>query len=100
MFADRYDYNIESHAQKDFIDYPYSHFDMWEKLSKNRFIGADFATYPRGRLLFDVKQGKYLLYSEIICHSKISFAVMPLIVLVFCLRKAATFCGRSLLLLP
>ena len=64
MFADRYDYNIENHAQKDFIDYPYSHFDMWEKLSKNRLIGADFATYPRGRLLFDVKQGKYLLYLD------------------------------------
>ena len=37
---------------------------MWDKLSKNRFPYADFATYPRGRLLFDVKRGQYLLYLD------------------------------------
>ena len=64
MIADRYDYTLEEKKQSDFIDYPYSHFDMWDKLSKNRFPYADFATYPRGRLLFDVKRGQYLLYLD------------------------------------
>ena len=62
MIADRYDYIFEAQKHSDFIDYPHSHFDMWDKLSKNRFPYADFATYPRGRLLFDVKRGQYLLY--------------------------------------
>lgn len=64
MIADRYDYILEEQKQSAFIDYPYSHFDMWDKLSKNRFPYADFATYPRGRLLFDVKNGQYLLYLD------------------------------------
>lgn len=64
MIADRYDYALEEKKQSDFIDYPYSHFNMWDKLSKNRFPYADFATYPRGRLLFDVKRGQYLLYLD------------------------------------
>ena len=55
IIADRYDYIFEEQKQGDFIDYPHSHFAMWDKLSKNRFPYADFATYPRGRLLFDVK---------------------------------------------
>ena len=53
MIADRYDYIFEAQKHSDFIDYPHSHFDMWDKLSKNRFPYADFATYPRGRLLLD-----------------------------------------------
>ena len=64
MIADRYDYDTKDFSQKDFIDYPYSHFDRWDELSRNRFTYADFATYPRGRLLFDVKRGKYLLYLD------------------------------------
>ena len=64
IIADRYDYILEEQKQSAFIDYPYSHFDMWDKLSKNRFPYADFATYPRGRLLFDVKNGQYLLYLD------------------------------------
>lgn len=64
MIADRYDYDIQDFAQKDFIDYPYSHFDMWDKLSKNRWTYADFATFPRGRLLYCVKEGRYYLYLD------------------------------------
>ena len=64
VIADRYDYTLEEKKQSDFIDYPYSHFDVRDKLSKNRFPYADFATYPRGRLLFDVKRGQYLLYLD------------------------------------
>ena len=64
MIADRCDYIFDEQNQSDFIDYPYSHFDMWDKLSNNQFPYADFATYPRGRLLFDVKNGQYLLYLD------------------------------------
>ena len=64
MIADRYEYTLEEKKQSDFIDYPHSHFDMWDKLSNNRFPYADFASYPRGRLLFDVKNGQYLLYLD------------------------------------
>lgn len=64
MIADRVNYAFEEQEEKDFIDYPYSHFEMWDKLSNKRFPYADFAAYPRGRLLFDVKKGKYLLYLD------------------------------------
>ena len=64
MIADRYDYDMEDFSQKDFIDYPYSHFDMWDKLSRNRFLSADFATFPRGRLLYCVKEKRYYLYLD------------------------------------
>ncbi len=46
VIADRYDYTLEEKKQSDFIDYPYSHFDVWDKLSNNRFPYANFATYP------------------------------------------------------
>lgn len=35
-----------------YVNYPYSHFDMWDKLKPYGEKG-DFATYPRGRVLYD-----------------------------------------------
>lgn len=63
MIADKYVYEAVT-ADRDFMDYPSSHFDMWEKLSKSRFPDADFATFPRGRLLYFVKEGRYCLYLD------------------------------------
>jgi len=46
------------------IDYPYSHLRKWGVLSKRRFPNADFATFPRGRLLFNIKENGYVLYAD------------------------------------
>lgn len=63
IIADKFNYEIDN-SDKDFLDYPYSHFDRWENLSKNRFPYSDFATFPRGRLLFCFKEGRYYLYLD------------------------------------
>lgn len=63
IFADKYVHYIDN-THKDFIDYPFSHFEMWENISKNMFPQADFATYPRGRLLYCVREKKYYLYLD------------------------------------
>ena len=39
-------YQLSDANSLGFIDYPYSHFDVWDKLSNNRFPYANFATYP------------------------------------------------------
>lgn len=54
---------------EDFVNYSKSHFDMWDKLTagktiKNRLVRGDFATFPRGRLLYDVKARRYVLYAD------------------------------------
>lgn len=54
---------IESTADKGFVNYPQSHFEMWDKL-KPKGARGDFATHPRGRLLYDVANGKYKLFVD------------------------------------
>ena len=54
---------------EDFVNYSKSHFDMWEKLAagkkiKGRRVWGDFATFPRGRLLYDVRARRYVLYAD------------------------------------
>ena len=61
--TDKYIYEREN-EEKDFMDYPFSHFDKWDDLSKDRFPYADFATFPRGRLLYFVKEKRYYLYLD------------------------------------
>lgn len=63
IIADKHIYASEE-ADQDFIDYPFSHFDKWDDLSKDRFPYADFATFPRGRLLYCVKEKRYYLYLD------------------------------------
>ena len=45
MIADRCDYIFDEQNQSDFIDYLYSHFDVWDKLRNTRCAYAHFATY-------------------------------------------------------
>ena len=54
---------------EDFVNYSKSHFDMWEKLAagkkiKGRRVWGDFVTFPRGRLLYDVRARRYVLYAD------------------------------------
>jgi len=46
-----------------FVNYPYSHFEMWDKL-KPTGVRGDFASHPRGRLLFDINQNVYKLFVD------------------------------------
>lgn len=63
IIADKYILETEN-TKKEFMDFPFSHFDLWDKLSKKRFPYADFATFPRGRLLYCVREKRYYLYLD------------------------------------
>lgn len=55
---------VDDATRKDFVNYNQSHFEMWDVVSKGRFPYSDFATFPRGRLLYDVNKAKYYLYID------------------------------------
>lgn len=44
-----------------FINYPYSHFEMWEEVGG---LGNDCYKYPRGRVLYDTKSGKHRIFAD------------------------------------
>lgn len=44
------------------INYPYSHFEVWEDEVKG--LGNDCYRYPRGRVLYDAKRGKHRIYAD------------------------------------
>ena len=46
------------------IDSDYGHFAVWDLLCANSYPDADFATFPRGRVLFDIKNGEHILYAD------------------------------------
>ena len=46
------------------IDSSLSHFEVWENTLARQYPNADFATYPRGRVVFDSSIGEYLLYVD------------------------------------
>lgn len=46
-----------------FVNYPYSHFEMWDTL-KPPGVRGDFASHPRGRLLFDIDHNIYKLFVD------------------------------------
>ena len=63
IVADKHVFEAEN-TKKEFMDFPFSHFDLWDKLSKKRFPYADFATFSRGRLLYCVREKRYYLYLD------------------------------------
>ena len=63
IITDKYIYEWEN-DEKAFMKYPFSCFDKRDELSKDRFPYADFATFPRGRLLYFVKEKRYYLYLD------------------------------------
>ena len=45
------------------VDSDYSHYDTWDVFG-GAFPYADFATYPRGRVMYDLNNGRYIVYSD------------------------------------
>lgn len=46
------------------VDSTYAHFSIWEKDLGNKFPVADFATYPRGRVVYDIREKVAILYVD------------------------------------
>ena len=46
------------------IDSHFSHFRMWDNELSKKFPRADFATYPRGMVLFDMKGGRHIIHAD------------------------------------
>ena len=47
-----------------FIDSDFGHFREWDLLCANRYPNADFATFPRGRVMFDIKRNEHVIYAD------------------------------------
>lgn len=45
-----------------FINYPYSHYEVWDEEGKG--LGDDCYKYPRGRVIYDTKSAKHLVYAD------------------------------------
>lgn len=59
-----WDFEDIEHTEDDvYINYPYSHFEMWDKLKRKGMVG-DFAKYPRGRVIYDNISEKYKIYAD------------------------------------
>lgn len=46
------------------IDSDYGHFYEWDGLCGKRYPHADFATFPRGRVLYDMKEMRHIVYRD------------------------------------
>ena len=46
------------------IDSDLEHFAAWDKELAKRFFNADFATFPRGRVMFDTSQNRHIIYAD------------------------------------
>ena len=46
------------------IDSDYGHFYEWDDLCGRFFPNADFATFPRGRILYDSKESRHIVYID------------------------------------
>ena len=47
----------------DFVNYPYSHYGIWEKNYKQKYH-VDFDYYPRGRVVYRKTDNSYLIYYD------------------------------------
>lgn len=45
-----------------FINYPYSHYDVWDDEVSG--LGDDCYKYPRGRIIYDAKRGKHRIFAD------------------------------------
>lgn len=45
-------------------DSGFEHFSTWDKELANKYPDADFATYPRGRVMFDIKENRHIVYAD------------------------------------
>ena len=50
--------------KENIIDSSYSHFNEWDNLCSRACKNADFATFPRGRVMYDVKNNEHIVYVD------------------------------------
>ena len=46
------------------IDSDYGHFEKWDETCAALYPYADFSTFPRGRVLYDVQKEEHILYAD------------------------------------
>ncbi len=46
------------------IDSNYAHFSTWEENLASVYPEADFASFPRGRVVYDTRQGQAVVYVD------------------------------------
>lgn len=46
------------------IDSDYEHFTAWDFDLAKKFPTADFATFLRGRVMFDIKENRHIIYAD------------------------------------
>lgn len=56
-------YPLSSANSLGFIDYPYSHYEKWDDV-RSANETPDCYHYPRGRVLYDTKQGKHRIFAD------------------------------------
>ena len=47
----------------DFLNYPESHFDIWEK-NYEKLYHVDFDYFPRGRIVYNTKENTFYIYYD------------------------------------
>ncbi len=73
-----------------FINYPYSHYEVWDEEVRN--LGDDCYKYPRGRVLYDCNRNKHRIYAD----ECISQSAIDEIVKLFEIKKYELCRGRAL----
>lgn len=54
-------YHVSEAGASGFINYPYSHYEMWHEIGTSE---QDCYKYPRGRVLYDTKTGKHRIFAD------------------------------------
>lgn len=55
--------NDRTEKYGDFLNYPKSHMDIWEEFYYRKYQ-VDFDYFPRGRVVFNVKENCYYIYHD------------------------------------
>ena len=46
------------------VDCDFGHFEEWDALCGRLYPRADFATFPRGRVIYDIQKKDYAVYAD------------------------------------
>lgn len=52
------------------VDSSLAHYSVWDKLCATKYPQADFATYPRGRIVYNVRKNEYVVFADRCISSK------------------------------
>ncbi len=52
------------------LDSDFQHYKEWGRVSGGKYPDADFATYPRGRAMFDLDEKSHLIYLDTCINQK------------------------------